>query len=406
MDIDRILNIYQAYSITKISAINKQMLIAQYAQCEKINAIQKQLDVANSVSRRILENQLKEIQQRETQKYYKNLAFKMSEAFEKIISVTDINLQTFLCSIILDKLLANIKECQTNLEEIRDKEYCRDLINKCNTLLDNISIRHNYLNSSFYIMQNNEQDYNNKVSDKKNILKAKRIELNEKKYTLKNLINRELAERKTKRGCSMGCLVIIGFILIMFLIAQIGMTLDNEQSSWTEFTVLETLLLVSFIFILRYHRKQKNKNIQYKNKDKIDQLQIEISNVENEINSINNDDSLKNHTYIISKQDVEKNYPDLEVTLTDLMQYFPMQQNSKKSYDKLIRECAEFIMMINDVKLSAIQRRFSIGYNRVGKIVEQLVELGVIKKKPSNNGYIILIDNKNDLDNIFKKLQN
>lgn len=406
MDIDRILNIYQAYSITKISAINKQMLIAQYAQCEKINAIQKQLDVANSVSRRILENQLKEIQQRETQKYYKNLAFKMSEAFEKIISVTDINLQTFLCSIILDKLLANIKECQTNLEEIRDKEYCRDLINKCNTLLDNISIRHDYLNSSFYIMQNNEQDYNNKVSDKKNVLKAKRIELNEKKYTLKNLINRELAERKTKRGCSMGCLVIIGFILIMFLIAQIGMTLDNEQSSWTEFTVLETLLLVSFIFILRYHRKQKNKNIQYKNKDKIDQLQIEISNVENEINSINNDDSLKNHTYIISKQDVEKNYPDLEVTLTDLMQYFPMQQNSKKSYDKLIRECAEFIMMINDVKLSAIQRRFSIGYNRVGKIVEQLVELGVIKKKPSNNGYIILIDNKNDLDNIFKKLQN
>lgn len=406
MDIDRILNIYQAYSITKISAINKQMLIAQYAQCEKINAIQKQLDVANSVSRRILENQLKEIQQRETQKYYKNLAFKMSEAFEKIISVTDINLQTFLCSIILDKLLANIKECQTNLEEIRDKEYCRDLINKCNTLLDNISIRHDYLNSSFYIMQNNEQDYNNKVSDKKNILKAKRIELNEKKYTLKNLINRELAERKTKRGCSMGCLVIIGFILIMFLIAQIGMTLDNEQSSWTEFTVLETLLLVSFIFILRYHRKQKNKNIQYKNKDKIDQLQIETSNVENEINSINNDDSLKNHTYIISKQDVEKNYPDLEVTLTDLMQYFPMQQNSKKSYDKLIRECAEFIMMINDVKLSAIQRRFSIGYNRVGKIVEQLVELGVIKKKPSNNGYIILIDNKNDLDNIFKKLQN
>ena len=382
------------------------MLIAQYAQCEKINAIQKQLDVANSVSRRILENQLKEIQQRETQKYYKNLAFKMSEAFEKIISVTDINLQTFLCSIILDKLLANIKECQTNLEEIRDKEYCRDLINKCNTLLDNISIRHDYLNSSFYIMQNNEQDYNNKVSDKKNVLKAKRIELNEKKYTLKNLINRELAERKTKRGCSMGCLVIIGFILIMFLIAQIGMTLDNEQSSWTEFTVLETLLLVSFIFILRYHRKQKNKNIQYKNKDKIDQLQIEISNVENEINSINNDDSLKNHTYIISKQDVEKNYPDLEVTLTDLMQYFPMQQNSKKSYDKLIRECAEFIMMINDVKLSAIQRRFSIGYNRVGKIVEQLVELGVIKKKPSNNGYIILIDNKNDLDNIFKKLQN
>lgn len=406
MNIDRILNIYQSYSLTKISAINKQMLIAQYAQCENIKAVQKQLDIANSVSRHILENQLKEIKQREAQKYYKNLAFKMNEAFEKITSLTDIHLQTFLCSIILDKLLANIKDCQTNLEEIRDKEYCKDLINKCNTLLDNISKRHDYLNSSFYIMQNNEQDYNNKVSDKKNALKAKRIELNEKKYTLKNLINRELAERKTKRGCSMGCLVITGSMAIMFLFALIGMISDNEESSWPVLIVLESLLLISFIFILRYHRKQKNKNIQYKNKDIMDQLQIEISNIENEINYINNDDSFKNHTYIISKQDVEKNYPALEGTLTDLMQYFPMQQNSKKKYDKLIRECAEFFMVINDVKLSAIQRRFSIGYNRAGKIAEQLVELGVIKKDLSNNGYIVLIDNKTDLDNIFKEIEN
>lgn len=39
MNIDRILNIYQSYSLTKISAINKQMLIAQYAQCENIKAV-------------------------------------------------------------------------------------------------------------------------------------------------------------------------------------------------------------------------------------------------------------------------------------------------------------------------------------------------------------------------------
>lgn len=63
-------------------------------------------------------------------------------------------------------------------------------------------------------------------------------------------------------------------------------------------------------------------------------------------------------------------------------------------------------MVINDVKLSAIQRRFSIGYNRAGKIAEQLVELGVIKKDLSNNGYIVLIDNKTDLDNIFKEIEN
>lgn len=54
MGLDRLLNIYQAYTITKISAYNKQMLIAHYAQCEKIGKLQQQIKVANSVSRNIL----------------------------------------------------------------------------------------------------------------------------------------------------------------------------------------------------------------------------------------------------------------------------------------------------------------------------------------------------------------
>ena len=60
MDIDKLLSIHQSHSLMKIGAINKQMLIAQYAQCEQISALQKQISASNSISRQILENQLKE----------------------------------------------------------------------------------------------------------------------------------------------------------------------------------------------------------------------------------------------------------------------------------------------------------------------------------------------------------
>ena len=80
MDIDRLLSIHQSHSLMKIGAINKQMLIAQYSQCEQISALQKEIAASNSLSRQILNNQLKDIKHKELLAYYKSLAYAMKEA--------------------------------------------------------------------------------------------------------------------------------------------------------------------------------------------------------------------------------------------------------------------------------------------------------------------------------------
>ena len=44
MNIDRLLSIHQSDALMRIGAINKQMLIAQYAQCQQISKLQKELE--------------------------------------------------------------------------------------------------------------------------------------------------------------------------------------------------------------------------------------------------------------------------------------------------------------------------------------------------------------------------
>lgn len=199
MGLDRLLNIYQAYTITKISAYNKQMLIAHYAQCEKIGELQQQIKVANSVSRNILKNQLKEIELREEQKFYKGLAFNMNEVYEKISSITDTNLQTFYSNLLLSKILENLKECQDNLDEINDKEYCKKLQNKCNAFLNNITRRTQYTDSPLNKLLIFEQDYKNKVAERRILLRNKKSELAQYKKRLDTIHKKDILSKKLKK---------------------------------------------------------------------------------------------------------------------------------------------------------------------------------------------------------------
>ena len=113
MDIDRLLSIHQSHSLMQIKAINKQLLIAQYAQCEQITALQKEIKTSNGIARQILKKQIEEIQHREQQKYYKALAFSMKEAVENIKTEKDLNFKCFLCDLYAKTILEKLQEHNT-----------------------------------------------------------------------------------------------------------------------------------------------------------------------------------------------------------------------------------------------------------------------------------------------------
>jgi len=53
--------------------------------------------------------------------------------------------------------------------------------------------------------------------------------------------------------------------------------------------------------------------------------------------------------------------------------------------DKLLFEVAQWAISVNGLSTSAVQRHFSVGYSRAGKIVDQLYGLGVCGPSKGNS---------------------
>ncbi len=88
-----------------------------------------------------------------------------------------------------------------------------------------------------------------------------------------------------------------------------------------------------------------------------------------------------------------------------MLRYFPIKENQKDLYDDLLRRSAELIVNHRQASTALLQRTFSIGYNRANKIMEQLASIGIVEDIENNNHREILIQNKNELDMIFKQLE-
>lgn len=71
--------------------------------------------------------------------------------------------------------------------------------------------------------------------------------------------------------------------------------------------------------------------------------------------------------------------------------------------DPLFEEAARLIVMNQQGSTSLIQRKFSIGYNRAGRIVDQLEAVGIIGPPDGSKARQVLISDEYDLE---KRLKN
>lgn len=94
MRTEDILRTYQSYSLAKISALSKQQLIAQYAQCEKLEQLNQQLESSNETNRKLLDNQIRELKRQEKLRYYKTLAFNLNHSLQAIESQENKNFKS------------------------------------------------------------------------------------------------------------------------------------------------------------------------------------------------------------------------------------------------------------------------------------------------------------------------
>ena len=73
-------------------------------------------------------------------------------------------------------------------------------------------------------------------------------------------------------------------------------------------------------------------------------------------------------------------------------------------HDPMFEEAARLIVASQQGSTSMIQRKFSIGYNRAGRIADQLEVAGIIGPNEGSKARQVLVQTEYELENILKHL--
>jgi len=75
-----------------------------------------------------------------------------------------------------------------------------------------------------------------------------------------------------------------------------------------------------------------------------------------------------------------------------------------KNRDELFDEAARVIVMNQQGSTSAIQRKFSIGYNRAGRIMDQLEAAGIVGQNEGSKARQVLLQDEYALEQLLQGL--
>lgn len=398
-NIDRALNIYQSYSLAKISSLNKKTLAMQYAQCGEINKLEKsisrELQAVNKLNKQILENQLKEIKHKEQIKFYRKIAFDAKEAIEIMDSQDNLMFKCFLCEIYAKPLGLLLEDAKNNLEEISDKEYCSIWNKKLESCIQTLNTLYDQFHKSAYHDIISERD---SFEKEKYEIDKKREELENKRSGLIPPEQKPLIEIKKPEGLAGGCLVLSILFLIFGLIVFFvnwGETDDALSLGlvWVAFPIV--LIMVAFLIekiALKKEKKEypfKLKNTKKENEiitkennenqkefiDKLKAIDQELQNLKEEKNSI-----ISNHPYSIALVQINQDNPNWQSVIEEIERYLPKEEEDKEeeSEDPLYNEIKNYVIESGVASISNIQRKYTLGYKRAGKIMDKLEAEGII----------------------------
>ena len=79
---------------------------------------------------------------------------------------------------------------------------------------------------------------------------------------------------------------------------------------------------------------------------------------------------------------------------------------SARELDPFFEEAAHAIVLSQQGSTSMIQRRFSIGYNRAGRLMDQMEAAGIVGAAQGSKPREVLIQDENQLNNLLMALRN
>lgn len=292
MDTKTALSIYQTYTLEKIGAFSKQQLIAQYAQCEEISKLKKEMSANTAATNKILRNQLKELERQEKQRYYKSLIFNMGLALKRITEQENENFRTFVMNLFIKPMLTYSKEAMDNLDEIQDKEYAMNVLRQIedastNKLSDtfNKSVWSRYKPS---VVEEELTKIKESISEKK-----KEIDKINSEYDKK--VKSEIVNTKTTNGCLTFLVVVIVYLICYHIISNFS----QNENVFVGVSLLTGLIVGGSIYEILSKKKipskvSKDTNMLNKIEDEINTLSMRITQIQTDFNNVSQEIMVEN----------------------------------------------------------------------------------------------------------------
>lgn len=341
-----ILDIYKAYSLERIVALNKQSLAMQYEQCGQLVALQKQLRTANMTSQQMLRNQVKELERQEKVRYCKNLIFNIKGLIERLDSVTDDSFFFYVCSALVSPMTILSNECVNGLEDIADKEYAKGVLKMIGTLQQKMLSVQSQFNLSEW------KRYEDLKSQEKSPEIPKKI--------------RELENTKRK----------------------------------TEEEIQQLQAEISGIFSIFVKQTKKDRYAHT-----ISVKKEKIIGINDDIQALNDEKLGISRQLSEAYQNVTLSRPGWEKEIEEMTSFLPKQPSIKETFDPLFEEAAIFVVKCKEGSTAMIQRKFGLGYNRAGRIMDELEKVGIVGSQNGSQSREVLIEDVTSLKELLNSME-
>jgi hypothetical protein len=423
MKTDTLLNLYQSYTLTKVSELNKQSLIALYAQNEQLSQLNEELTRANRTTEQILRNQIKEIEQKEKRRYFKNMTFNLSQALDLLENEENVNFRLFASGLFLSPIRDMAKDAVQELEEIADKEYAQNIVKRTNVLTgSDKTIYDSYKNTPWATFLSIKSQIEQDLKTKKKEIRQISVHLNEKEIITKKYKEKEKKTKKaegfensTNEGNGKGCMGCFITTIVLLSLFTIGTYCTQDYYLTKGGIVLLVLSILTYFspIIVKYLKKVESlAGNDTKANTKDETLENEIESLENEIKSLS--DELTNlqqeETRLTTQynellQEITADCPKWESKLSEIAEFIPHKEKKKlANLDPLFTEAAKLIIKKKDTSISLIQRKFAIGYNRAARIMNQLEECGIVGTEEGSKSRQLLCEAEEELSELIKVL--
>lgn len=130
-----------------------------------------------------------------------------------------------------------------------------------------------------------------------------------------------------------------------------------------------------------------------------------IISINDEIQTLNDEKLGISRQLSEAYQNVTLSRPGWEEEIEGMTSFLPKQPSVKQTFDPLFEDAANFVVKCKECSTAMIQRKFGLGFNRAGRIMDELEKAGIVGSQNDRRPSEVLIKDESALKELLNSME-